>query len=458
MTLFDLTGKVAIVTGSTRGIGRAIAERMAEHGAKVVISSRKQQVCDEVATAINDKPGQQTALAVAANISSKDDLQHLVDETNRAFGKIDILVCNAASNPYYGPMAGISDEEFRKILDNNIVSNHWLISLVVPEMIERKDGSIIIVSSIGGLRGSTVHRRLRYFQGRRHAAGAQPGRANTAGTTSASTASRRAWSRPISPRRCGTIRRPESAPPRHAAAPHRRTRRDRRRGGVPGSAAGVHDRADHRGRRRRDNQLKGRAGAECHGGRPAVNRFALAIGALPMLETGQISGDAWFPQGCSSVGRVPVSKTGCRRFEPCRPCQPDLNPGQLNGAFFAKYRTCGRLCRDGHQRSGGERLLDRRARPSPVDLPPSDAPNQASLIFALYAAARTILLALFALVAISRQAVGPLLILGGLAGFVQLLDAGIGAVQGDIGKTIGPLVIAVLQFACLYYLRRTTPS
>jgi NAD(P)-dependent dehydrogenase (short-subunit alcohol dehydrogenase family) len=156
MTLFDMSGKVAVITGSSRGIGRAIAERMAEHGAKVVISSRKQQVCDEVAKAINDKAGKQVALAVAANISTKDDLKHLVEETNRVFGNIDTLVCNAASNPYYGPQAGISDDQFRKILDNNIVANHWLISLVVPQMIERKDGSITVISSIGGLKGSTV--------------------------------------------------------------------------------------------------------------------------------------------------------------------------------------------------------------------------------------------------------------------------------------------------------------
>jgi NAD(P)-dependent dehydrogenase (short-subunit alcohol dehydrogenase family) len=156
MTLFDMSGKVAVITGSSRGIGRAIAERMAEHGAKVVISSRKQQVCDEVAKAINDKAGKQVALSVAANISTKDDLKHLVEETNRVFGKIDTLVCNAASNPYYGPQAGISDDQFRKILDNNVVANHWLISLVVPQMIERKEGSITIISSIGGLKGSTV--------------------------------------------------------------------------------------------------------------------------------------------------------------------------------------------------------------------------------------------------------------------------------------------------------------
>ena len=156
MSLFDMTGKVALITGSSRGIGRAVAEQMAEQGAKVVISSRKAGPCEEVAGAINAKHGEGTAIAVPANISSKEDLQRLVDETNTAFGKIDALICNAASNPYYGPQAGISDDQFRKILDNNIISNHWLIQMVVPQMIERKDGAIIIVSSIGGLRGSTA--------------------------------------------------------------------------------------------------------------------------------------------------------------------------------------------------------------------------------------------------------------------------------------------------------------
>jgi NAD(P)-dependent dehydrogenase (short-subunit alcohol dehydrogenase family) len=155
MGLFSLAGKVAVITGSSRGIGRSIAERMAEEGAKVVISSRKVQACNEVAAAINARfPG--AAIAVAANISRKEDLERLVDESNTRLGRIDILVCNAASNPYYGPMAGIEDEQFRKILDNNIVSNHWLINFAAPQMIERKDGAIIIVSSIGGLRGSSV--------------------------------------------------------------------------------------------------------------------------------------------------------------------------------------------------------------------------------------------------------------------------------------------------------------
>lgn len=156
MSLFDLTGKTAIITGSSRGIGKAIAEAMADQGARVVISSRKPGPCEEVAAEINKKHGDGTAIAIPANISSKEDLQAMVDETNKSFGKIDIVVCNAASNPYYGPMAGISDDAFTKILQNNIISNHWLIQMCAPQMRERKDGAIIIVSSIGGLRASPV--------------------------------------------------------------------------------------------------------------------------------------------------------------------------------------------------------------------------------------------------------------------------------------------------------------
>ena len=156
MNLFSLSGKVGIITGSSRGIGRAIAERMAEHGAKVVISSRKPEACAEVAAAINAKSGAGSAMSIPANISSKDELKHLVAETTARWGKVDILVCNAASNPYYGPLAGIADDQFRKILENNVIANHWLIGFAAPQMIERKDGAIIIVSSIGGLRGSSV--------------------------------------------------------------------------------------------------------------------------------------------------------------------------------------------------------------------------------------------------------------------------------------------------------------
>ncbi|MGZ5277275.1 MAG: SDR family NAD(P)-dependent oxidoreductase [Caldimonas sp.] len=156
MSLFDMTGKVVVITGSSRGIGKAIAEEMAVHGARVAISSRKQDACDAVAAAIDARHGAGTALSVSANISSKESLQRLVDRTREVFGPIDALVCNAASNPYYGPLAGISDEAFRKILDNNIIANHWLISMVAPEMLARGEGSVTIISSIGGLKGSTV--------------------------------------------------------------------------------------------------------------------------------------------------------------------------------------------------------------------------------------------------------------------------------------------------------------
>lgn len=154
--LFDLTGKSAIVTGSSRGIGKQIAYRLAEHGANVVVSSRKEDACDAAAAEINDKLGRKAAIAVAANIAAKEALQNLVDETNRTFGKIDICICNAASNPYFGPMSGITDDQFTKILQNNIISNHWLINMCAPQMRQRKDGAVIIISSVGGLKGSPV--------------------------------------------------------------------------------------------------------------------------------------------------------------------------------------------------------------------------------------------------------------------------------------------------------------
>ena len=155
--LFDLSGKVALITGSSKGIGKAIAEEMARHGAQVVISSRKADVCQEVADSINaeliDQPG--GAVAIAAHIGEKANLQRLVDETRKQLGSIDILVCNAAVNPYYGSAQDIPDDAFDKIMNVNIRSNHWLCQLVIPEMTERKDGVILIISSVGGLRGST---------------------------------------------------------------------------------------------------------------------------------------------------------------------------------------------------------------------------------------------------------------------------------------------------------------
>lgn len=154
-SLFDLSGKTALITGSSKGIGRAIAHELAREGADVVISSRKADVCQTVADEINaDLAGNGgRAIVVPANISHKDELERLVADTRAALGKIDILVCNAAVNPYYGPMKDMPDSAFEKILGVNIRSNHWLVQMVVPEMVARRDGAIIIVSSIGGLRG-----------------------------------------------------------------------------------------------------------------------------------------------------------------------------------------------------------------------------------------------------------------------------------------------------------------
>jgi NAD(P)-dependent dehydrogenase (short-subunit alcohol dehydrogenase family) len=151
--LFDIAGKVALITGSTRGIGRAIAERMAEAGAKVVISSRKADACAEVAAAINARGG--TAIAHAASISDKTALQGLVDRTIAEWGQVDILVCNAAINPYFGPLLEITDEAFDKIMASNVRSNLWLCQMVIPQMAQRRDGSVIVISSIAGLKGST---------------------------------------------------------------------------------------------------------------------------------------------------------------------------------------------------------------------------------------------------------------------------------------------------------------
>ena len=151
--LFDLKGRTALITGSSRGIGRAIAERMAEAGARVVVSSRKLDACEEVVAAIRKAGGDATA--IACNISNKDELQALVDQSRKAYGKIDILVCNAAVNPHYGTTQEIPDSAFQKVIDCNIRSNHWLCQMVVPEMAERGDGAVLIVSSIGGLKGSS---------------------------------------------------------------------------------------------------------------------------------------------------------------------------------------------------------------------------------------------------------------------------------------------------------------
>jgi NAD(P)-dependent dehydrogenase (short-subunit alcohol dehydrogenase family) len=152
--IFDLTGQVAVITGSTKGIGRAIAEELARAGSKVVISSRKADACEEVAAAIV-KEGLE-AIAIPCHIGRRADCEALIAKTREKWGKIDTLVCNAAINPYYGPLTGLADDVFTKVMETNVRSNLWLANLVQPEMAARRDGSIIIVSSIGGLKGTEI--------------------------------------------------------------------------------------------------------------------------------------------------------------------------------------------------------------------------------------------------------------------------------------------------------------
>ena len=148
---FDLSGQVAVITGSSKGIGRAAAEIMASLGAKVVVSSRKGDVCEAVAASIRKTGGE--AIVIPCNISRKEEIAGLVKGTLETWGRIDTLVCNAAVNPYFGPLAGISEEAFDKIMSTNIKSNLWLCNLALPHMVERGSGSLVIVSSTGGLRG-----------------------------------------------------------------------------------------------------------------------------------------------------------------------------------------------------------------------------------------------------------------------------------------------------------------
>jgi NAD(P)-dependent dehydrogenase (short-subunit alcohol dehydrogenase family) len=149
--MFDLKGKVALVTGSTKGIGRAIAEAMAAFGAKVVISSRKADKCAEVRDAIIEAGGE--AIAIPCNMSRLDEIRALVDGTLKELGRIDVLVCNAAVNPYFGPLGEISEDAWDKIIDTNVKNNLWLCNMVIPQMAERGEGSVIIISSIGGFKG-----------------------------------------------------------------------------------------------------------------------------------------------------------------------------------------------------------------------------------------------------------------------------------------------------------------
>ncbi|MBV6650893.1 MAG: SDR family NAD(P)-dependent oxidoreductase, partial [Hoeflea sp.] len=151
---YSLDGKVAVITGSSRGIGRATAETMARLGAKVVISSRTADACEPVAEAIRAEGGE--AAVIACNISRKDEVEGLIAGTEKLYGAPDILVCNAAVNPAYGPLADLSDEAFDKIMGSNVKSNLWLCNRVIPAMKAKGGGAIVIISSIAGMQGNAV--------------------------------------------------------------------------------------------------------------------------------------------------------------------------------------------------------------------------------------------------------------------------------------------------------------
>lgn len=154
--LFDLSGKVALLTGASKGMGQAMAEGLAEHGARVVISSRKLDQCQAVADGINGRLGPDSAIAVACNVGYKEQLQALVEETRERLGPIDVLVHNAGVNPFYGSMSEIPDEAFDKILASNVRSVHWICQMVGPDMIAKGKGSIMVTSSTGAFHPSEV--------------------------------------------------------------------------------------------------------------------------------------------------------------------------------------------------------------------------------------------------------------------------------------------------------------
>ena len=154
--LFDLSGKVALLTGASKGMGKAMAEGLAEHGAKVMLSSRKLDQCEAAAAEINAKCGEERVFGHSCNAGYKDQLQALVEATHERLGTIDILVGNAGVNPFFGPMSEISDEAYDKIMSTNVKANHWLVQMVAPDMIERGSGSIMITSSTGAFAPSPV--------------------------------------------------------------------------------------------------------------------------------------------------------------------------------------------------------------------------------------------------------------------------------------------------------------
>ena len=150
---FDLSGKVAIITGSSKGIGEAIARALAEFGAKVVISSRKQEAVDEVAKQF--RADGLDATAIACHVGKEGDIQNLVDKTLETYGRIDILVNNAAINPVYDPLSKVNAEVFDKIMNVNVRACFLLANLCYPHMKKNGGGSVINIASVEGIKPSS---------------------------------------------------------------------------------------------------------------------------------------------------------------------------------------------------------------------------------------------------------------------------------------------------------------
>jgi len=149
MNRFDIEGKVAIVTGASRGIGFSIARMLATAGVRVVLSSRKREALDDCAAEIRAAGGD--ALAIAAHTGQKDTLNALVESTVEQYGGVDILVNNAATNPHFGPVLEAEDSLWQKTIEVNLMGNLWLSQAVVPIMRERGGGKIINIASVVGL-------------------------------------------------------------------------------------------------------------------------------------------------------------------------------------------------------------------------------------------------------------------------------------------------------------------
>ena len=150
-SLFDLSGRVALVTGASRGIGGAIAEILAEHGALVVLSSRKQADLDAEADRINAQYPEK-ATAIAAHAGRPEEPERLVQQVMERFSRIDILVNNAATNPYFGPVLGAEPAAWDKTFEVNLRGVFLLTRLVYQTSMEEHGGAIVNVASIGGIR------------------------------------------------------------------------------------------------------------------------------------------------------------------------------------------------------------------------------------------------------------------------------------------------------------------